>query len=311
MNLLIFLGGTCNGSSWREELIPLLEYEKIPYFNPVVDNWDEEAIEREIFIKSLPTTIELYVITKEMSGFFSIAEAVDSSNKKPEKTIFLIIEEGFEPSQIKSLNQIKNIIQDNGAYIANSLNEVSYLFKEIKINLKPNLVKNKLKQRRKILGFDEIFNNIEKSFKESKAKLNYEQIFDNSGITDYLKNYSLNIEDLSKDYIKIFYNILKNFTNFPLYKNLDLNNKNDLKFIKESENFKSFLKDNFEDIRTKLVSRKSRVEKIIEDQKNTVVDISDILNKSKLDRISLFFILKDLQDENKIKSFSENIVTIS
>ena len=26
----VFLGGTCNGSTWREELIPML---KVPYFN--------------------------------------------------------------------------------------------------------------------------------------------------------------------------------------------------------------------------------------------------------------------------------------
>lgn len=32
----VFLGGTCNGSKWREELIPLLQ---VGYFNPVVDEW--------------------------------------------------------------------------------------------------------------------------------------------------------------------------------------------------------------------------------------------------------------------------------
>jgi len=31
----IFLGGTCNNSTWREQLIPMLQ---INYFNPVVDN---------------------------------------------------------------------------------------------------------------------------------------------------------------------------------------------------------------------------------------------------------------------------------
>jgi len=30
----VFLGGTCNESTWRDELIPMLE---IDYFNPVVD----------------------------------------------------------------------------------------------------------------------------------------------------------------------------------------------------------------------------------------------------------------------------------
>ena len=36
----VFLGGTCNESTWRVELIPLL---KIDYFNPVVEDWTPEC----------------------------------------------------------------------------------------------------------------------------------------------------------------------------------------------------------------------------------------------------------------------------
>ena len=36
----VFLGGTVNGSKWRDDIIPLL---KIDYFNPVVDEWNDEA----------------------------------------------------------------------------------------------------------------------------------------------------------------------------------------------------------------------------------------------------------------------------
>ena len=36
----VFLGGTCNESTWRNELIPLL---KIDYFNPVVEDWTPEC----------------------------------------------------------------------------------------------------------------------------------------------------------------------------------------------------------------------------------------------------------------------------
>ncbi len=32
----VFLGGTCNESTWRDRLIKLL---KINYFNPVVKDW--------------------------------------------------------------------------------------------------------------------------------------------------------------------------------------------------------------------------------------------------------------------------------
>jgi hypothetical protein len=41
----VFLGGMCNDSLWRERLIPTLE---IDYFNPVVEDWNEEAQEREL-----------------------------------------------------------------------------------------------------------------------------------------------------------------------------------------------------------------------------------------------------------------------
>lgn len=309
MNLLLFLGGTCNGSVWREDLIPLLDYEKIPYFNPVVEHWDDEAIEREIFIKSLPTTIELYVITKEISGYFSIAEAVDSSNKKPEKTIFLYIKDGFSNSQIKSLEEIKKIIQDNGAYVANSLNEVAFVFKEIKMNINSSKIKKKLSSNNKISKLNKILDDLEKSVK-SKQNLTYEEILDNLGITEYLNNFSLKTKDLNKDYLDIFYNLVKKFVNFPLYKSLDLNNKNDLKFIRNSDNFKSFWEESFEEIMSKLVNRKSRVESIIENQKESVIDISYLMKESNLDKISLFLILGDLKKENKIKNFNENIVTI-
>ena len=35
----VFLGGTCNESTWRNRIIPMLA---IDYFNPVVDDWNEE-----------------------------------------------------------------------------------------------------------------------------------------------------------------------------------------------------------------------------------------------------------------------------
>ena len=40
----VFLGGTCNGSRWREKIIPML---KIDYFNPVVPDWTPECQEEE------------------------------------------------------------------------------------------------------------------------------------------------------------------------------------------------------------------------------------------------------------------------
>ena len=60
----VFLGGTCNGSKWRDQLIPLL---KIDYFNPVVKDWNEEAQAEEERQKA-ESDFCLYVITPKMTG---------------------------------------------------------------------------------------------------------------------------------------------------------------------------------------------------------------------------------------------------
>lgn len=136
----VFLGGTCNGSRWRDELIPSLT---IDYFNPVVKDWTPEC-QREEINQRESCDICLYVITPKMNGPYSIAEAVDDSNKRPDKTIFCFIpiETGigmfshdyiqFDDDQIKSLNKIGEMIENNGGLWVrefNTLHEILNNFK--------------------------------------------------------------------------------------------------------------------------------------------------------------------------------------
>lgn len=125
----VFLGGTCNGSLWRNKLIPLL---KIDYFNPVVENWTSECQEREIYERE-HCDYCLYVITPKMTGVYSIAEVVDDSNKRPEKTLFCFLDTDDDivltKHQLKSLIQTRTMVQKNGGkvfvgleYIAEFLN---------------------------------------------------------------------------------------------------------------------------------------------------------------------------------------------
>ena len=121
----VFLGGTCNNSTWRDRLIKDL---KVPYFNPIVDNWDEEAQKKEDEQRKNAKFV-LFVITPLMKGVFSIAEVVDCSNKRPETTIFCVLEKDddkeFDESEIKSLNQVKKMVEGNGASVFDSLSEIA------------------------------------------------------------------------------------------------------------------------------------------------------------------------------------------
>lgn len=124
----VFLGGTCNGSEWRSRAIKLLN---INYFDPVVDDWTLDAAEEEIRQKEICDYC-LYVITPKMKGVYSIAEVVDDSNKRPDKTILCILEEDgeceFNSHTLRSLNAVKRLVKSNNAKVFNSLEEVvSYL----------------------------------------------------------------------------------------------------------------------------------------------------------------------------------------
>ena len=117
----VFLGGTCSNSTWRDELIPLL---RINYFNPVVSDWNEES--RNIEIRERETSDYcLYVISPRMDGVYSIAEAIDDSNKRPCSVIFcfLYADNGykFNVHQIKSLEATSRLITKNGGRCLNDI----------------------------------------------------------------------------------------------------------------------------------------------------------------------------------------------
>ena len=126
----VFLGGTCNGSTWRERIKPLLT---IPYFDPVVPVWDSEA-QAEEWLQKEESRFRLYCITPKMTGVFSIAEVVDDSNRFPNKTILVVLREDdgeeFSEPQIKSLKAVENMILRNGATVASSLKAAAKFMNE-------------------------------------------------------------------------------------------------------------------------------------------------------------------------------------
>ena len=141
----IFLGGTCNGSKWRESgFIPYMPKE-ITAFNPVVEEWNEAAQEKERYERE-HCDFCLYVITPKMTGVYSIAEAVEDSIKRPLKTVFCVHNSDFinykdtsqppplesmiqfSTGQLKSLDQVGKMIRRNGGKYFDSIKEAVWFF---------------------------------------------------------------------------------------------------------------------------------------------------------------------------------------
>jgi hypothetical protein len=126
----VFLGGTCNSSLWREDLIPLLN---VDYFNPVVEDWTPECQVREIKEREECDYV-LYGLTPRMVGVYSIAELIDDSNKRPSKTMFVILNDKdddgvavtFIPTVKKSMDAVAAMAMKNGAMQFASLKDVAF-----------------------------------------------------------------------------------------------------------------------------------------------------------------------------------------
>jgi len=131
----VFLGGTCANSKWRDKLIPKLN---IDYFNPVVSNWTPECQVEEIKQRKICDFV-LYTLTRVFSTY-SIAEVVDDSNKRPDKTIVCIINEklpngewAMSHQDLKHLDAVGCLVKRNGGLYFKSLEEVSNYLNNINI----------------------------------------------------------------------------------------------------------------------------------------------------------------------------------
>lgn len=120
----VFLGGTCGKSEWRDRLIRMLF---IDYFNPVVDDWTPELQAEEIRQRSEECDFCLYTITPHMESVYSIAEAVDDSNKRPGRTIFCLLakedDRWFGPDRWESLKAVARMIKANGGHVFYNLED--------------------------------------------------------------------------------------------------------------------------------------------------------------------------------------------
>ncbi|XP_050423544.1 uncharacterized protein LOC126835199 isoform X2 [Adelges cooleyi] len=73
----VFLGGSCNPTTWRKEVaIPYLQDAGVSFFNPQVDHWSQDLIEIEHTAKENATVL-FYVIDRQTRN---VASAIEVAN---------------------------------------------------------------------------------------------------------------------------------------------------------------------------------------------------------------------------------------
>jgi hypothetical protein len=124
----VFLGGTCNESNWRNRMMIYLYQDGLDYFNPVVPDWTESCMAEEIRERET-CDFCLYTITPKMTGVYSIAEVVDDSNKRPDRTVLVLLRDDgdfkFSEGQWKSLGAVAKMVTKNGGKVFDNLKSAS------------------------------------------------------------------------------------------------------------------------------------------------------------------------------------------
>jgi hypothetical protein len=116
----VFLGGSCNPTTWRRDAaIPMLEEAGVSYYNPQVEEWSEELVEIEAKAKESASVL-LFVIGKETRALASVAEAAEYICRG--RNIVMVIEDvpasmcfdGVGPSkaELKDLNRGRSYLRD-------------------------------------------------------------------------------------------------------------------------------------------------------------------------------------------------------
>lgn len=135
--LTVFLGGTTT-SNWRKQFLDTVDKDKFDCFNPIVEEWNEDAKENERKHRENDNII-LYVLSPKMKGFYSIAEMIDDSNKRPNNTICVFLKQDedaiFDDTQWNSILEIEKMCKRNKTWTDHSIlyvaSTLEYIAKEL------------------------------------------------------------------------------------------------------------------------------------------------------------------------------------
>lgn len=130
---LVFLGGSCNPTTWRKDTaIPLLQAKGYAYHNPQVDNWTPDLVEKEAKAKA-EADILLFVIDSQTRAIASILEATEYILSK--RKVLLVVSDIVDGTsvngqvitggELKDLNRARTYLKDvatrNGVTVYDSV----------------------------------------------------------------------------------------------------------------------------------------------------------------------------------------------
>ena len=87
----VFLGGTCNGSDWRENLVKLHDLPFLP-IDPRVEYWERQHRLNEDELRE-NADYSIYVITPKMRGIYTFIQITEDACNRPNRTAFCILDE--------------------------------------------------------------------------------------------------------------------------------------------------------------------------------------------------------------------------
>lgn len=114
---LLFLGGTCANNKWRKPFIDKLVeagVDAADVFDPVVDDWNEDAQRKEELAKAHANLMLFYLASPKQEGnplsSYSMVEATMSLYDRPLTTVVIFDNSGIEGQYLKAFKQTKNVL---------------------------------------------------------------------------------------------------------------------------------------------------------------------------------------------------------
>jgi len=142
--------------------------------------------------------------------------------------------------------------------------------------------------------------------------LSYETIFDQVGLSDLLDTMYIQTFDLTQPMVSKLYRDIENFLKLPLYKDTNIHNPKDLKFLKSDPEFQRGLRKSVLELKKELLSRENIILEYLEkNESSKKISLEDILKEVDFDRASLLLLLDDFKHRLKIYDYNGREVTLN